>query len=437
MPALAKAYALENGIGFGVVEVDEEGAGTMTVGDVEMVASLARSRGQVALLRRANGWHVATFRPAEVSAAEVWSHAHVILGGSGRVGRDMCRYLLRNRSAPVVAVARFRDLDLEPGRVYRCGDLPSRALEAFFQGDVPENAGQRFFVASVDVTNSVAVKDFLGRALRPVCDDFSLIYCVGQAHESIVRVQEMAHETVSHVLNAKLQGIVNVAEALPDVPAVKRCVVLSSLSSELSGIGFGPYAYLNRLVERVCSAYREGAGTAIEVLAPDSWSTGLQIGQGLSNQAIPPELGCSLVLQGTGLSAEPVYVSMDDLETKVEKMMAQASGAKRTSATRKPMPPSPFALEAFAIDFVTGVTGATGANEPLLEKNFIELGLDSMDIADLLDQCNAFGGRKLSLQEAYAASTLGAFLDCYAAGPRAAASTASAGETAALGEPAG
>ncbi|MBB6244966.1 NAD(P)-dependent dehydrogenase (short-subunit alcohol dehydrogenase family) [Rhodanobacter sp. MP1X3] len=169
---------------------------------------------------------------------------YVITGGLGKVGYAIAESLAE-RNAKLVIIGR----DELPVRANWADWIDTRA-----QGDTTseklrrllalEAKGAEVLVCRADVTSHVNMESAFAQAVASFGSIDGVIHCAGEVRSSLVAIGVASVDTRRGQFLPKVQGVL-VLEALLAKYDVGFCMLMSSLSAVLGGLGFSAYAAAN------------------------------------------------------------------------------------------------------------------------------------------------------------------------------------------------
>ncbi len=210
-------------------------------------------------------------RPAETTRLRQRG-VYMITGGLGHVGSVLARYLARRYAARLVLVGRS---ELPPR-----GEWEARLATAS-KGDplgdrmrrvqAIEALGGEVLVVAADVTDRLA----LGRAVALAGERFGglngVIHAAGWVGEgAFAAVQDLAETTIRGHFDPKIRGAIALAHAVA-AEKLDFCLLTSSLSAVLGGLGHGAYSGANRFLDAFAQFQSRQSGVPWRSLNWDSW----------------------------------------------------------------------------------------------------------------------------------------------------------------------
>ena len=87
-------------------------------------------------------------------------------------------------------------------------------------------------------------------------------------------LEELSREDVAEHFRSKGEGLYVLEEVLAEEKELDWCVVFSSLSAVLGGLGFGAYAAANSFMNEFVKRHNERGGRQWSCVAWDTWRVG-------------------------------------------------------------------------------------------------------------------------------------------------------------------
>ncbi|MGA7439787.1 MAG: SDR family NAD(P)-dependent oxidoreductase [Luteibacter sp.] len=195
---------------------------------------------------------------AQAAPPEVANANFVITGGFGRIGRRLAEEFARQKAAGIVLVRRagFR------------GDISSEEMSRRIAA--MEASGTRVIVCEADVSDLTAMSAVFDLAERELGPIEGVVHCAGKVHDSMQSLHDLTPASSRAHFVAKIAG----TRVLHDVVAgrdIRFCMLMSSLSSVLGGLGFGAYAAANGFLDAFAHARRNAGDQRWKTVNWDGW----------------------------------------------------------------------------------------------------------------------------------------------------------------------
>jgi acyl transferase domain-containing protein/acyl carrier protein len=196
---------------------------------------------------------------------------YLITGGLGGVGLVLAEELARHH-ARLVLVGRsgLPERERWQGWLAEHGedDATSRRI---CRVEALEDLGAEVLVLSADVGDAAGLREVLSRVDSTYGDLHGVLHAAGvTGREDFVSVQQTGPDLCARHFRAKVRGLEALAEALGD-RRLDFCLLFSSLSSVLGGLGFAAYAAANSYMNGFAVARSQGTRSPWLSVAWDSW----------------------------------------------------------------------------------------------------------------------------------------------------------------------
>jgi acyl transferase domain-containing protein len=341
--------------------------------------------------RRGERW-VQSFTPlpTEQPTAEPRLRAggvYLITGGLGGIGLTVAEYLARTSQARLILTGRSRFpardewsdwLDSHDDRTsYKIRRL--QALEAL---------GTEVLVLSADVADRDQMRGAVTKAVAHFGALHGVIHAAGVGRGSAFKaIHETGRAEAAVHFDPKIYGLLALQAALQD-HTLDFCLLFSSLSSVLGGLGNVAYTAANRFMDTF--AQQQGAGWIS--VDWDSWHQADEndhgIGATLVDLAIRPDEGMAALHQILALEATQIVVSTADLQARLDQWVKLAAlHSATTVATTGAVPaaalPRRSEIERRVVQIWQKVLGVPAVN---LHDNFFDLGGNSLSGMQLIGE---------------------------------------------------
>ncbi len=295
---------------------------------------------------------------------------YLITGGLGAIGTALARHLAATRKARLVLVAR--------------AGLPSREtwgawLESHGEANPTsrrilavreiEALGGQVVVASADVADEAAMRGVIAAAKERFGVIHGVIHAAGLAGAGSIErgsertasvlepIEAIGIQGCSAQFRPKMRGLFVLERVLADEP-IDFCLVVSSLSAVLGGLGYTTYAAANCFMDAFVRRHNQRPGVRWLSVNWDAWSFAAADSSAagvLSQMTLSPEEGIDVferVVRGIGLGQIVVSVGSiyhRGLQTKQAAQARERSGgsdAVRAPKAERELYARPATLEA-------------------------------------------------------------------------------------------
>ncbi|HEX6745681.1 MAG TPA: amino acid adenylation domain-containing protein [Longimicrobium sp.] len=180
---------------------------------------------------------------------------YLLLGGAGRIGLVTAGWLAREVGARLVLTSRSGAADPEA----------VRALEA---------AGAEVLVLPCDVSDEGQLRQVVERTMERFGALHGVIHTAGVVGQRAQRaLEETGSEAVSEQFAAKVDGLRVLERVIGGLP-LDFCLLFSSLSPILGGLGYTAYSAANHFVDAFARARSRDGGFPWTSVAWDAWRFG-------------------------------------------------------------------------------------------------------------------------------------------------------------------
>ncbi len=343
---------------------------------------------------------------------------YLITGGLGEVGLVIAEHLARTVQARLVLtrLSAFPPRDRWDAWLaeYGEGDLVSRKIRKL---RAIEQLGAEVEVASLDVADLPAMRGLLTRIETRFGTLHGVVHAAGTVGGRVFRsIAETGQEQADLQFRAKVRGVYVLEEVLRD-RSLDFCLLMSSLSSVLGGLGFAAYAGANLFMDAFAELQQQkGVGSWISV----NWD-GWQVSERREAEAEEPTYSAIRPAEGRealdlilGLEdLARVAVSTTDLEARSARW-ARREPQDETGGSREPVPER--APHRGVADTIRGIwQDLLGLDQVELEDNFFKLGGDSLLATQLIAKLRQATGVAIRLRMVFETPTLAALAAVIAA----------------------
>ncbi len=348
----AKVMAQEYpGIFCRTVDVDTLGQGTeQAQGLVDhLIAEVVVAPSDTEIAYRGRHRWVRTFEPVGWDGAQIAKPAlreggvYLVTGGLGRIGLLLAEYLARTAQARLVLVGRsaFPAKD-EWQHWLKTHNEDNGISEKIRRLQAIEAQGGIVMVAQADVADLQQMRTVIDRTHGEFGPLNGAIHAAGLVGEAAVTaIQETDFAVLQRQFQAKVYGLRVLEEVLEEEP-LDFCLLQSSLSTVLGGLGFAAYAAANAYMDAFAHKKNQADAPAWVSVNWDGWrfddeprrAAGLEVAE----LAITPEEGVEAFQRVLRLKGVPqITVSTGDLQARIEKWIPSEAEEKAAQPEEKPI----------------------------------------------------------------------------------------------------
>jgi acyl carrier protein/NADP-dependent 3-hydroxy acid dehydrogenase YdfG len=303
---------------------------------------------------------------------------YLILGGLGRIGLALARFLAREFQARIALVQR------SPFSSANADEVMQRIREL-------EAAGGKVLVISADVANESEMQKAISQTLQSFGVLHGVIHAAGTVGEQAYRaLEETGPEQVELHFRSKVHGLRVLEKVLQGID-LDFCVLHSSLSSILGGLGYCAYACANAFMDAFVQQTPQPTSGLWMSLNWDAWSHRNEIsttdgpGAALAQLAITPEEGVEAFQRALSVMDIPqVLVSTSNLQLRLQAWVGKAQSA-RAETSIKPAHARPAVRTHYRpprneveTSIAEVLQQLLGIEQIGIDDNFFELGGDSL-----------------------------------------------------------
>ena len=183
---------------------------------------------------------------------------YLIIGGLGDIGAALAEYLVKVAAARVILTGRSQ---LPPRESWEQPMIPGSEKEKIFR-DVQrlqhlESLGGDVLYCPADVSDPGQMKAAIRRGEKQFGPINGIIHSAGIiAGETFNSIADITEDQCQAQFQAKLQGLTVLEELVQDKNP-DFCLLISSISTVLGGLGFTAYAAANHFMDAFCHRYNQ------------------------------------------------------------------------------------------------------------------------------------------------------------------------------------
>jgi acyl transferase domain-containing protein/acyl carrier protein len=371
---------------------------------------ISESADTVVAYRRHHRWaqDYEAISPAAREAGEPgWreSGVYLIIGGLGQIGLVLAEELAKSVKARLVLVGRspFPPKAQWAEWLTRHSDADDtsckiRRLLAL------EELGSEVLVLNADLAEAAQMRNVIAQTVEQFGGLHGVIHAAGVVGEQSFRsIQATGEVEYGWHVRPKVEGLLVLEEVLRGHP-LDFCLLFSSLTSVLGGLGFTAYTAANLFIDAFACKHNRNDSTPWISLGSDAWRFRTDAGDattagalGLGDLALTPKEGVEMVRRALGLKQfGHVVVSTAPLQArinrwvKLESLRQAKSAEARAGLTlhARPNLQSQFVAPANEIEkTLVGLWQELLGFEPIsIDDNFFELGGHSLLIVQMISR---------------------------------------------------
>ena len=289
---------------------------------------------------------------------------YLITGGLGHIGLALAERLARSVRARLVLVGRStpppRDAWQAWIDTHDATDAVARRIQALRS---LEALGAEVLVVSADVSNLDAMRAVVARTVERFGALHGVIHAAGTLQSGVDAIQSLDRDACELQFRPKVAGLYALEEATADL-ALDFCLLTSSLSALLGGLGYAAYAAANQFLDNYVESREHRklfGGTRWVSVNLDGWAfePGMAASAVGALEMLPEEGVESLARILEDRSLTRVAVSTGDLAARLDRYVrrvqkAPAADRHQGSEAAEPVT-SRYARPEIAADYVAPV----------------------------------------------------------------------------------
>jgi acyl transferase domain-containing protein len=251
---------------------------------------------------------------------------YLITGGLGYVGLALAEELARSAQARLVLVGRSTLPDRSVWEYWLAGHAEHDAISVKIRAiQALEQQGATVLALSADVADQAQMQSVIDQAQARFGALHGVIHAAGATGEQAFRAIQTLGPTESEwQFQAKVHGL-QVLEAVLSGLELDFCILCSSLSSILGGLGFSAYAAANLFMDAFAHRHNQEQPVPWVSVNWEGWQPAAQperrsgLGASLAGLAITPQEGAAIFQRIIALTpTAQLIVSTSDLAARID-----------------------------------------------------------------------------------------------------------------------
>ncbi|MDQ1352318.1 MAG: hypothetical protein QG657_2624, partial [Acidobacteriota bacterium] len=353
---------------------------------------------------------------------------YLITGGLGGIGLVLAEYLSGSVGARMILTGRSEF----PGRNdwenwLNAHDKQDPISRKILKLQEIENKGGEVMVCRVDIADVGRMKEIIGQAEELYGQLNGVIHAAGilGRKSNLCAVEDMTEIEVEEQSRPKIAGLMALAEVLKD-KKIDFCLLTSSISSILGGLGYAAYAAANIFMDAFVKEYNRTHGKSWVSVNWDAWELREQEPAGTAREETrveliitPPEgqeVFRRIIAPGALGRENQVIISTGDLQSRIDRWidfkylqaddpsikMSVVQHSRPDIATPYSAPQSPIEQKLAQIwQELLGIDRVGGNDD------FFELGGDSLKATQLVAKIKQTFNANISVREIFNTPQLG------------------------------
>jgi acyl transferase domain-containing protein len=247
--------------------------------------------------------------------------AYLITGGLGKIGLALAEFLADAVKARLVLIGRSGLPDRAQWEKWiaqhGASDVTSRRIQRIQE---MEALGAEVAVFAADSADPAAMRDAVNRALERFGEIHGIIHGAGNTSaDGFGPLNQATPQAAEAQFRPKVHGV-HVLEQVLEGRPLDFCVMLSSLSAVLGGLGLLSYASANVYLDAVAASRNQRGATPWISVNWDAWQFPEDAISGAgTEETISPDAGIEAFRRILSSSSRHVVVSTSDLQTRLNK----------------------------------------------------------------------------------------------------------------------
>ena len=385
---------------------------------------------QVIAYRGTNRW-VQSFEPVRFDEAKIGKArlrekgVYLITGGLGGIGQVIAEYLAKTLQAKLLLIGRTalpnRDEWEQWLLTHDETDSTSRKIQKVQQ---LEQLGAEVLVVSADVSNIEQMQKAIAQAESRFGQFNGVIHAAGiLGGKSFAAIENISQTAARNQFEPKVHGLLVLEKLLQD-RELDFCLLLSSLSSVLGGLGFVAYSAANIFMDAFVHQHNQSYPVSWISVSWDSWQLekenkqNTSVGASVTEFAFNPKEGVEAFQRILNCSEfNHVVVSTGELQARIDQwiQLEKAVSQQANSLSLYPRPDlqNPYLAPRNEIEqkIANIWQEVLGIKEVGLNDNFFELGGDSLLIIQAQNKVIKTLNKNLSIADLFKYSTISALAE--------------------------
>jgi acyl transferase domain-containing protein/acyl carrier protein len=314
---------------------------------------------------------------------------YLIIGGTGEIGLWLADYLARSFQARLVLVGRSsfpaREEWAEEAAVADGKERLSRKISRLLE---LEAVGAEVLALSGDISDEEQMAEVFARAEARFGSLNGIFHAAGVLDDrTFVPIEQLGRAECESQFQAKLYGLPVLERVLKGRQRpLDFCLLISSLSSVLGGLGYLAYSAANIFMDHFVQARQPDGDVRWIAVNMDSWQIEAA-GEGESAAlSMRPQEGVRIlekILSQVGVNQ--VVVATGDLESRLKQWVGLSGAEQLGTSHRRPALTTPFATPQSQTERVIARLWQDffGLDQVGIHDNFFDLGATSLDLVQL------------------------------------------------------
>ena len=396
----------------------------------QLLAEMKVSDGEKLIAYRGLNRWVQSFEPVRFEKPEIENYrlrekgVYLITGGLGGIGLVLAQYLAQTLQAKLVLVGRSvlpRKEEWEQWLIsHDETDGISRKIRKVKE---LESNGAEVLVASADVSNLEQMQNVIAQTQQQFGQIHGVIHAAGILEgNSIETIENISKANCEQQFKPKVHGIIVLDKVLQD-SKLDFCLLFSSLSSILGGLGYVAYSAVNIFIDAFVNKYNQNHPVVWSSISWDSWQLQEENQQGSSPVESVTDFAFNIT-EGIEVfqrilncyAFNHLVVSTGDIQARVDQWIRLSSFDDNEASQRvnssilhpRPELKNPYVLLTNELEKTIANIwqDVLGIKDIGLHDNFFELGGDSLLIIKVRSKILKTLNKNLSIADLFEYSTI-------------------------------
>ena len=183
---------------------------------------------------------------------------YLITGGLGDLGYCMSKYLIEKYNASLILTGKTILPERETWDQHLQEGKDSRMIKRIERLKYLESINENVIYDAIDVSDRVKMEKFVHTCERKIGKVNGVIHAAGiiAQDSGVISIGELKESDLKPQLKSKIEGLKALSSIFGE-NSLDFCLVTSSLSSILGGMGYGAYVTANQCMDYFLSAYKD------------------------------------------------------------------------------------------------------------------------------------------------------------------------------------
>ncbi|MFN6517004.1 MAG: SDR family NAD(P)-dependent oxidoreductase [Nostoc sp. CreGUA01] len=375
--------------------------------------------------RGLNRW-VQTFEPVRFEETKIEKPrlrekgVYLITGGLGGIGLVLAEYLARTVQAKLVLIGRSTLPKKDEWQQWlNTHDETDSISHKIRKVQELEYLGAEVLVVSADVSNIQEMQNVIVQAEQQFGEINGVIHTAGVVQgKSFAAIENITLADCQQQFQPKVYGLLALEQVLEN-RELDFCLLLSSLSSVLGGLGFVAYSAANIFMDAFVHQHNRNHPVSWSSISWDGWQTekldaqNTTVGESLTELAITSEEGAIAFARILNLGVlNHIIVSTGQLQTRIKQWVKLESLQQQTESNlllhSRPDLQNPYVVPSNKIEQEIAKIWqeVLGIKNVGLYDNFFELGGDSLLIIQVRSKILKVFNKNLSIADLFEYSSI-------------------------------